>query len=154
MQAGKKNTLSEHESKQLLRQYGIPVVEELPASNAEQAVAAANKIGYPVVIKGHGTRLTHKTEQGLVRLNLQAPRALQQAADAIARAAGKDLEGFLVQPQIQGQRELIAGVFRDPVFGPVVMFGLGGTLTEALADITFRLAPVTKSDARDMLACC
>jgi len=151
MPSGQKNTLSEHDSKLLLKRYGIPVVRELPASDVEQAAAAADMIGYPVVLKGHGARLPHKTERGLVRLNLLEPRALKQAADAIARAAGKDLEGFLVQPQVQGQREFVAGAYRDAVFGPVVMFGLGGTLTEAISDITFRLAPATESDALDML---
>lgn len=143
--------LNEAEAKLLLKEYGIPVVPEKMAANDREAVSAAVELGYPVVVKGLGSALTHKTEQGLVRLNLNHPEDIQNAVETIQKAAGDSLDGFLVQPYVQGRRELVAGLFRDPQFGPVVMFGIGGIFTEAFADVTFRLAPITQTDAADML---
>ncbi|MFZ1985428.1 MAG: acetate--CoA ligase family protein, partial [Desulfatitalea sp.] len=119
-------SLDEHEAKQLLKQYNIPVVDERTARDAEEAVRAAESFGYPVVLKGMGAALQHKTEKGLVLLHLHDAAAVRRAAGRISDAAGADLEAFLVQPQITGQRELMVGLFRDPQFGPVVLFGLGG----------------------------
>ena len=144
-------TLSEHDAKQVLRQYGIPVVDEHAAATADEAVRHADNLGYPVVVKALGGKLTHKSERKLVHLNLMDAVAVRRAADAISRTAGADAEGFLVQPQVAGRREWVAGLLRDPQFGPVVMFGLGGVLTEALSDVAFRLAPLTPVDVADML---
>ncbi|MBR9981577.1 MAG: acetate--CoA ligase family protein [Desulfatitalea sp.] len=144
--------LNEHEAKQLLQQYGIPVVAETVVADAAGAVAAADALGYPVVLKGLGSALQHKTEKGLVHLHLHDPEAVRRAAARITEGAGDGLEGFLVQPQITGQRELMVGMFRDAQFGPVVLFGLGGTLTEALGDVAMRLAPLNRWDASQMLA--
>lgn len=146
-----KTGINEAEAKALLREFGVPVVPETVVADDKEAVAAAGEFGYPVVIKGLGAALAHKTERGLVHLNLGAPQAVQNAVEAIKASAGDDLDGFVIQPQIQGKRELVAGLFRDPQFGPVVMFGIGGVFTEALADVTFRLAPITETDAADML---
>ncbi|MEA2013759.1 MAG: acetate--CoA ligase family protein [Thermodesulfobacteriota bacterium] len=146
-----KNALTESESKQLLKEYGVPVVSETIALSEDEAVAAARKMGFPVVLKGLGATLLHKTERGLVHLNLTDDNAVRNAAALIAREAGDKLEGLLVQPQIQGKRELVAGLFRDEQFGPVVMFGIGGILTEALSDVTFRIAPLTETDTAEML---
>lgn len=146
-----KNGINETEAKALLREFDVPVVPEAVAADDKEAVAAAGEFGYPVVVKGLGDALAHKTERGLVHLNLCSPQAVQNAVEAIRASAGDDLAGFVVQPQIQGKRELVAGLFRDPQFGPVVMFGIGGVFTEALADVTFRLAPITETDAADML---
>lgn len=143
--------LSESEAGQLLDAYGIPMVKGVFAPTPHDAAAAAADIGFPVVLKGVGASFLHKTEQGLVRLNLNATRAVTEAAESIALAAGERLEGFLVQPQISGQRELVAGLFQDDYFGPVVMFGIGGVYTEALSDVTFRLAPLGEADADEML---
>jgi len=143
-------SLDEHQAKQLLRQYNIPVVEERTAKEAEDAVRAAEQFGFPVVVKGMGAALQHKTEKGLVHLHLHDAEAVRRACGAIADSAGPDLEAFLVQPQITGQRELMAGMFRDPQFGPVILFGLGGTLTEAIGDVAMRLAPLTAYDMRQM----
>ncbi|MDA8142337.1 MAG: acetate--CoA ligase family protein [Desulfobacteraceae bacterium] len=143
--------LNENQAKQLLNSYGIPTVDETVAADADQAVIAAEAFGYPVVLKGMGAALQHKTEKGLVHLHLHDAAAVRRAAVRIGEAAGKDLEGLLVQPQISGQREFMAGLFRDPQFGPVILFGLGGTLTEALGDITMRLAPLTAFDMRQMI---
>jgi acyl-CoA synthetase (NDP forming) len=147
-----KSGINEAEAKTLLREYGVPVVPEMVVADYREALTAADEMGCPVVLKGLGRALTHKTERGLVHLNLNNPQDIQRAVEAIKAAAGDDLEGFLIQPQIQGKRELVAGLFRDPQFGPVVMFGIGGVFTEALADVTFRLAPITETEAADMLS--
>ena len=103
------------------------------------------------VLKGLGAKLTHKTERGLVKLNLGNAAAIRQAASDIKLGAGKELEGYLLEPQIKGRREFVAGLFRDANFGPVVMFGLGGVFAEALKDVVFRLAPFDDGTAREML---
>jgi acyl-CoA synthetase (NDP forming) len=146
-----REALSEADSKKLLADYGVPVVREITASDLNEATEAASTLGFPVVLKGLGAKLTHKTEMGLVHLGLYSREDVLAAADKIQTSAGKDLEGFLVQPQIDGQREFVAGLFRDPQFGPVIMFGLGGVFTEALRDTTLRLAPINESDAKTML---
>ncbi len=144
-------TLNERDAKQLLSAYGVPVVGEMTASDIETAVAAAREMGYPVVLKGCGTTLQHKTEQGLVHLNLCDAQSVEMAAASIMAGAGPALESLLVQPYLTGQREFVAGVFRDQLFGPVVMFGLGGIFTEAVHDVSLRLAPLSPGDAGEML---
>jgi len=147
LKAGRK-ALNEHESKRLLAAYGVPVVPEQVARDAAEAARLAERIGYPVVLKGLGPTLLHKTERGLVHLNLGNKTAVTRAGRAIVREAGDELEGILVQPLIKGKREFVAGLSHDPVFGPTVMFGLGGIFTEALADIALRIAPVSEHDAQ------
>jgi acyl-CoA synthetase (NDP forming) len=147
----RRTILDEYRSKQLLRQYGIPVVEEHPAADEETAVAAARDLGFPIVLKAMGPRLAHKTERGAVALNLTDTRAVRRAAGRMRRALGADLGSFLVQPYIQGQREFMAGMIRDHEFGPAVLFGLGGVLTEALDDVVLRLAPLSEIEAQAML---
>ena len=146
-----RTALTEAEAKQVLRCYGIPVVEEAIAQTPDEAIILATRYGFPVVLKGLGTKLTHKTERGLVRLNLQTPGDVLAAAEIIAQSAGADLEGYLVQPMITGRREFVAGLFCDPHFGPIVMFGLGGIFTEALGDVVFRVAPVSEGEAAMMI---
>jgi len=121
------------------------------APDADGAVTAAEKSGYPVVVKGMGASLMHKTEAGIVHLNLADAAAVRAACRQIIQTAGAALEGLLVQPQVRGRREFVAGLFHDRIFGPVIMFGLGGIFTEALADVTFRVAPLTPTDAEKML---
>ncbi len=145
------SALNEAESKQVLKTYGIPVINETVTSNTDEAVKAAEDTGYPVVLKGLGSTLLHKTDQGLVHLNLGDAGAVRKASAIIKANAGKELEGLLVQPFLKGNRELVVGMFRDDLFGPVVMFGVGGVLTEAFHDVTFRLAPLTEADASEML---
>lgn len=147
----KGNALSEYESKKILKKYNIPVVNEILVNNVADAAIESEKIGFPVVVKGSGKSLTHKTELGLVHTFLTDKDAVRRACDKITEKAGGNLEGFLVQPHILGKREFVAGMFRDPHFGPVVMFGLGGVFTEALSDVTFRIAPLTEGDAGEML---
>ena len=146
-----RNALNEAESKQALREYGVPVVAEFVAATPEEAAAQGERCGYPVVLKGLGARLTHKTERGLVKLNLGSREAVLKAASEVAESAGGDLEGYLIQPMIRGRREFVAGFSYDPQFGPVVMFGLGGIFTEALGDVTFRVAPFLESEAAQMI---
>jgi len=117
----------------------------------DEALTFANEIGYPVVLKGCSATLTHKTEMNLVILDVQDEEALMQAYGDIEQRGGLELDGVLVQEMISGQREFVAGLIRDPQFGPCVMFGLGGIFTEALKDVTFRVAPLTKRDALEML---
>ncbi len=143
--------LNESESKQLLAYYGVPVVEERIAGTPDEAAKWAEAIGFPVVVKGLGATLTHKTERGLVKTGLGGAEAVRRAAFEIKEAAGEGLEGWLVQPQLQGRREFVAGIFHDDQFGPVIMFGLGGVFTEALDDVVFRVAPVNESQAARML---
>lgn len=148
---GNKTALSENDAKKILDQYGIPVVTETVVSDADSAIAAAAQYGYPVVIKGMGAELMHKTEAGIVHLNVPDPDAVKAACRQIIETAGNALEGLLVQPHVQGRREFVAGLFHDRVFGPVVMFGLGGIFTEALADVSFRVTPLTRADAEEMI---
>jgi acyl-CoA synthetase (NDP forming) len=146
-----KAALTEAQSKQLLRHYGIPVVEEWIVQTEAEALRQAKKMGFPVVLKGLGAALTHKTEHGLVKVNLQNAASVRTAAREIIRAAGPDLEGLLIQPMLRGKREFVAGLFNDDQFGPVVMFGLGGVFTEALGDVVFRVAPLDEAQAGRML---
>ncbi|MBF0102139.1 MAG: acetate--CoA ligase family protein [Desulfobacterales bacterium] len=146
-----RTSLSEVESKQFLKSYGIPVIEDRLADDENSAIEHAKIIGFPVVLKGVGPTLLHKTERNLVHLNLSTPEAVSHAAKSILEEAGDECKAFVVQPFYKGKREFVAGLFHDPHFGPVVMFGIGGILTEAIADVTFRIAPVSESDAHDML---
>ncbi len=146
-----RTTLTEKESKQLLNGYDVPVISETVAKNVEEAIRQAENIGFPVVLKGLGTALLHKTEQGLVHLNIANPDAVKKAVGDIKQRAGDALDGILVQPLVEGKREFVAGLFQDHQFGPVIMFGIGGILTEAIADVSFRLAPLTETDAVEMI---
>ncbi|MBW2356775.1 MAG: acetate--CoA ligase family protein, partial [Deltaproteobacteria bacterium] len=144
--------LADADAKALLANHGIPLVPEARVQSVAEAAEAARRTGFPVVLKGYGPNLLHKTEQGLVRPGLASAEAVAAAAEAMAQSAGAQLEGFLVQPQVEGRREFVAGIFRDAQFGPVILFGLGGVFTEALADVALRLAPLTRQDAAAMLA--
>lgn len=144
-------SLSESESKQLLAGYGIPVVTERIAKDRDDTVRVAVDLQFPVVLKGHGAKLTHKSDRGLVRLGLSSAAEVRDAAEQIFVSAGEDLEGYLVQPMLSGKREFVAGLMRDPLFGPIVMFGLGGVFTEALQDVVFRAVPIDEIEAEAML---
>src|ERR1700675_3225496 len=142
-------TLSETASKELLAKYGIPVLDERTARDAEAATGAADAIGYPIVLKLCGDAIAHKTERGLVRLALRDAAAIREAAAELLAAARPE-DGaveLLVAPMVGGNRELIAGLLRDPQFGACVMLGVGGVLAEALGDVAFRVVPLTDLDA-------
>ncbi len=144
-------SLSESESKQLLAGYGVPVVKEVLAKDIDDAVRAAIELKFPVVLKGNGAKLTHKSDRGLVRLGLGNATQVREAAQASRDAAGDDLQGYLIQPMLGGRREFVAGFMRDPMFGPIVMFGLGGVFTEVLDDVVFRAVPIDEMEAESML---
>lgn len=146
-------TLSEADSKRLLAAHGVVFPEEHEVDTADAAVAAASAIGHPVVLKLGGDGIAHKTERGLVRLGLPDDSAVAEAAAALLAAAQPE-DGqvhLLVAPMLRGNRELIAGLHRDPQFGMTVMLGVGGILAEAVADVAFRLVPITRVDAAEMI---
>ena len=146
-------TLSEAESKQLLAGFGVPVATEELATTPHDAAAAAIRVGFPVVAKLCGRAIAHKSERGLVRLGLTGAGAVEAAAvELLAAATPADGEvGVLVGAMVRGHRELIAGVVRDPQFGPCVMLGVGGVLAEAVADVAFRLLPISRTDAEELI---
>ena len=145
-------TLSEFDSKRVLAAYGLPISREIIVSSQSEAKAAAKKVKYPVVLKACSADEAHKTEKGLIAVNLASQSALVDAFKLLKKRAGKSYTGdYLVQEMVSGSREVMIGMHRDPSFGPAVMFGLGGIFTEILQDVTFRIAPLRKKDARDML---
>ena len=144
--------IPEDRAKRIFSACGIPVVAERAVDPDGDPGAAAAEIGFPVVLKGCGSRILHKTDAGLVRVGLASPSEVRQAAGEMIARAGADLTSFLLQPQLQGTRELVAGVFRDPLFGPVVLFGLGGIHTEVLNDTVLRIAPLSESLIEEMFA--
>ena len=146
-----RTTLSEYESKKLLATYGIPVSREVLVQNRAALIPALKQIGYPMVLKGCSPQISHKTEQGVVRLDVRSEEEALIAYDEINSSIGNNGAGVLVQEMVKGQRELMAGLTRDPQFGPCVMFGLGGIFTEILKDVSFRLAPLEEKDALDMM---
>ncbi len=146
-------TLSEVASKRLLAGFGLPFADERDVASADDAVAAASAIGFPVVVKLCGDAITHKTERGLVRLRLGDERAVRDAAAELLDAAlpSDGDVSLLVAPMVAGNRELIAGMLRDRQFGPTVMLGVGGILAEAVADVVFRPAPLDRPTAAEMI---
>jgi len=144
--------LAEHEAKKLLASYGIRTTKEILVSNESEALRAADQIGYPVVLKGAGEAIRHKTELGLVRTGIPDPDSLRQVLSEMASKKVAGLEGYLVQEMIEGDREFIVGLNRDPQFGPVVLFGLGGIYAEVMRDTSFRVAPLDETDAREMFS--
>ena len=145
------DNLSEFESKQVLSAYGIPVTKEKTATTIEEAVSAANSIGYPVVLKASGENLQHKTELDLIRLDLKDESQVRQAYTELIEKSTIPITEVLIQQMLRGNRELLAGLKRDSQFGPCVVFGLGGILAEILEDVSIRVAPITTFDAMDMM---
>jgi len=146
--------VSERDAKAILAAAGIPVVAERLARTAEAAARAAEELGLPVALKLNAPGIAHKTEIGGVLLNLASADAVRDGyAALLSRAAGSGVrpDGVLVAPMVAGGVETILGVQRDPLFGPAVMFGLGGIFVEALDDVVFRLAPFGLDEARRMI---
>jgi len=143
--------LSEHESKLVLAAYGIPVTREILVNHESALLEAARDIGYPLVMKGCAPELAHKTERNLVRVDVrndgEASAAFKEIVSNMEGVSGE----VLVQEMVRGRRELVVGLNRDPQFGPCVMFGLGGVFTEILKDVCFRIAPLSRRDALDMM---
>jgi acetate---CoA ligase (ADP-forming) len=148
--------LVERAAKDLLALYGIPVTRERLARNAEEAVAAAREIGYPVALKIESPDIAHKTEAGGVLLNIADDGAAREGFETVIANAWKykpeaQLGGVLVQEMVTGGRELILGMTRDPAYGPAVAVGLGGIFVEVLKDVALGVPPLTERDSRAML---
>ncbi len=147
---------TEHESKRALAAFRLPVVEEAFCRNVAEAVAAAERLGFPVAVKIVSPDILHKTEVGGVRLGIGDAAALSEACEAMlnavkSRAPKAAIDGFLVATMIGDKIELIVGLAQDPLFGPVLMLGLGGVLAEALEATAFRVCPINAREARDMI---
>jgi acetyltransferase len=155
--AEQRTLLTEVESKELLSAYDIPITETRVARSADDAVAAAREIGFPVVVKLHSRTITHKTDVGGVRLNLVDEAAVREAFEAIGSAVeqargAEHFEGVTVQPMINySGYELIVGSSIDAQFGPVLLFGMGGTLVELFRDRQLGLPPLNSTLARRMI---
>jgi acetyltransferase len=152
-----RRSLLEPEALEILRCHGLPVPEAVFARSASEAAHRSREIGFPVALKIVSPDILHKSDVGGVRLGLGSASAVRGAARAIlervrASAPAARIEGFLVTPMAPpGGRECIFGIFRDPGFGPVVMFGLGGVFVEVLKDVAFGIAPLSTADARRMI---
>lgn len=144
------------EASRILRAYGFPVCRFETVSREEDVAAAADRIGYPVVLKAHGEKIVHKSDVGGVALDIEDRAALERAVKTMKRdlrraGALKGLDGFLVQEMADGGKEVVLGMSVDPTFGPLIMFGMGGKYVEVIKDIVFRVMPVTDVDAREMV---
>jgi len=148
--------LLEPEAKMVCMEYGIPVTRFKVAGTAEEAVKFAEGIGYPIVLKIVSPDVIHKFDVGGVVLNLKSPSEVKDAYQNILKNIKKHkpdakILGVLVQEMAPTSTEVIVGATKDPQFGPALMFGLGGIFVEVLKDVTFRIAPITESDARQMI---
>jgi acyl-CoA synthetase (NDP forming) len=144
------NAMTEDVAKKIFKLFNIPVVEEKRETDTNQILEACKKTGFPVVLKAIGKTILHKTEKGLVAVGLNDEGQVLDAVKKMKLSAQDTIDAFLVQPVIKGKREFVAGMFRDPQFGPVIVFGLGGIYTEALKDIAFKIAPLNDVDINDM----
>ena len=150
MQEGRK-ALSEYEAKQVLAAYGIPVTRECLVENRSDVEKAVREIGYPLVMKGCSSEIAHKTEKGLIHVDIRSNAEALKVFDEIKAGLNVFRGSVLIQEMVKGRRELVMGLTRDDQFGPCVMFGLGGIFTEILKDISFRKAPLEKNDALEMM---
>lgn len=148
--------IGDAEARAVLEAYGIRVPQSQLAETPDQAVEIARRIGYPVVMKIASPDILHKTDIGGVRLSIEDDQEVRDYFDlltyrAVRYMSDAEVWGCLVQEMVTGGREVILGMNRDPQFGPLVMFGLGGIYVEALRDVAFRLAPLSPEDAREMV---
>ena len=151
-----RTVLTEIEAKELLRQAGINVVETRLAVSKEQAVAISQQLGFPVVLKIVSVDVVHKTDAGGVKLGLKTTVQVGKAWDEIMKSVKKafpnaKIEGVSVQPMAKPGVEVIIGMSKDAQFGPVLMFGLGGIFVEIIKDVSFRIVPLLKRDAGEMV---
>jgi acetate---CoA ligase (ADP-forming) len=148
--------MGDTEARDVLEAYDIPLPPSRLCRKAEEAVRFAEEVGYPVVLKIASPDILHKTDIGGVRLNLDSAEAVEEAFDLLTLRARRYMEdaevwGCLAQRQVKKGREVIIGMNRDPQFGPLVMFGLGGIYVEALKDVSFRITPFSAREARNMV---
>ncbi len=149
MQQSRQGAIDEYRAKNLLKAYNIPTTREMIADHLEEALGHAREIGYPVVLKACSQHITHKTEEGMVYLNIADDDSLARAFHRL-RAKEQDC-AVLVAEMLRGDREFMAGISTHPGFPPCVMFGLGGVFAEALNDFTIRMAPLSRCDALEMI---
>ena len=152
----KRTLLTEIESKELLKEAGIPVIETKLARTKKEAISLSKKMGFPVVMKITSTDIIHKSDSGGVRLGLknitQVSNAYSEIMSSIRQNSPKaGIQGVSVQKMARPGVEVIIGMSKDAQFGPVIMFGLGGILVEVLKDVSFRIVPLTKRDAAEMI---
>ena len=152
----KRTLLTEIESKEFLKEAGIPVVEARLARTKKEAVSISKEMGFPVVLKVMSPDVVHKSDSGGVKLGLknaaQVGRACSEIRSAVKQQYPKaKIQGISVQKMARPGVEVIIGMTKDAQFGPVLMFGLGGILVEVLKDVSFRIVPLTKRDAREMI---
>ena len=152
----KSGLLNEFESKKLILLHGIPITKGELATSLEGAKKIANEIGYPVVLKVMSHDITHKTDAGIVALNICDEVRLEKCYQEILENAKKynskvEIQGVLVQEMVKEGTEVIVGMSQDPQFGPIIMFGLGGPFVEVLKDVSFRVPPITRQDAAEMI---
>ena len=152
------NSLNEYEAKKILRAYGIPVTEEMLAHSLEEAMAMAREIGYPIAAKLVSPDIPHKTEAGVIALNIPSEEQLQEKYREILKR-GKifrpwaRIEGVLIQEMAKEQGvETIVGISQEPPFGPTLLFGLGGIFVEVMKDVSIRVLPVTRKDVQNMIS--
>ncbi len=151
-----RTNLLEEEGQEVLRAYGFPLPQSILAKTEDDAVKAAKKIGFPVVMKIASPQIIHKSDAGGVKVGMSNEKDVCDAFNTIIKNAKKynqkaTIKGILVQEMVKGGKELIIGSKLEPGFGPVIMLGMGGIYVEVLKDVTFRLAPVTNKEADDMI---
>ena len=151
-----RNLLTEVEAKQLLKDGGIDVVDTRLATSKEEAVSISQELGFPVVLKIASSDVVHKSDAGGVKLGLKTVKQVGKAYDDIIKAIKKEypearIQGVSVQKMARTGVEVIMGMSKDAQFGPVLMFGLGGVLVEILKDVSFRIVPLVKRDAAEMI---
>jgi acetate---CoA ligase (ADP-forming) len=156
LNGNERRALTEHEARRFLAHWEVTGVREERTTTVGDAVAAAGRIGYPVVLKVESPDIPHKTEAGVVRLRLQSDVEVRQAYAEIMHnverhAPNAQVLGVLVQEMVHGGIEVIVGLSHDPLFGPVLLLGMGGIFTELYQDVALRACPITESDAREML---
>ena len=151
-----RSVLTEIEAKELLKQAGISVVDTKLATSREEAISISQQLGFPAVLKIASSDVVHKSDAGGVKLGLKTAKQVGKAYDDILKAIKKQypeakIEGVSVQKMARSGVEVIIGMSKDAQFGPVLMFGLGGVLVEILKDVSFRIVPLVKRDAREMI---
>ena len=146
------NVLTEFESKELFQEIGIPVPAQKLTISKEETISAAEQIGFPVVLKLMAEDVIHKSDTGAVKLNIKNKEEAEQAYDELMKIEAKSEKKISVQKMADELiTELIIGMTTDPQFGPALMFGIGGILVELLEDVSFRIAPITEFDAKEMI---
>lgn len=151
-----RNSLLESEAKELCTYYGLPVPRYKMATTTEEALKGAKEIGYPLVMKVLSKDIVHKSDAGCVFLGIKSDEEIENAfniimANALQAYPNAEIKGVILEEMLPKGIELAVGAIRDPEFGPTVMFGLGGIFIEVMNDVTFRVAPITKDEAKKMM---